>query len=84
MLTLGAFAMKSEIEELAEKALKLPATARASLVEILLESLDYEEDFLVSDEWMKEIQKRCCEIDEGKVQIIPAEDALARLQKKYS
>lgn len=82
MLTVGAFAIKSEIEELAEKALKLPATARASLA--VLESLDHEEDFLISGEWIKEIQKRCCEIDEGKVQIIPAEDALARLQKKYS
>jgi putative addiction module component (TIGR02574 family) len=76
--------MKSEIEEIAEKVLKLPSTARASLAELLLESLDYEEDFLISDEWMNEIQKRCREIDEGKVQLISAEDALAQLQKKYS
>lgn len=74
--------MKSEIEVIAEKALKLPATARASLAEILLESLDHEEDFLISEEWMNEIQKRCREINEGKVQLIPAEDALAQLQKK--
>ena len=57
--------MKSEIEDIAEKALKLPTTARATLVEILLESLDHEEDFLISEEWMNEIQKRCREIDEG-------------------
>ncbi|MFO1429039.1 MAG: addiction module protein [Candidatus Competibacteraceae bacterium] len=76
--------MKSEIEDIAEKALKLPTTARASLAEILLESLDHEEDFLISEEWMKEIQKRCREIDEGKVQLIPAEDALAQLRKKYT
>ncbi|GEM19652.1 addiction module antitoxin RelB [Nitrosococcus oceani] len=78
------FVMKSDIEEIAEKALKLPSTARASLAELLLESLDYEEDFLISDEWMKEIQKRCREIDEGKVQLISAENALVQLQKKYS
>ncbi|ADE15100.1 conserved hypothetical protein [Nitrosococcus halophilus Nc 4] len=76
--------MKSEIEEIAEKALNLPLPARASLAELLLESLDYEEDFLISDEWMNEIQKRCREIDEGKVKLISAEDALAQLQKKYS
>ncbi|EDZ68223.1 hypothetical protein NOC27_1550 [Nitrosococcus oceani AFC27] len=33
---------------------------------------------------MKEIQKRCREIDEGKVQLISAENALVQLQKKYS
>lgn len=76
--------MKSEIEDIAEKALKLPSNARASLAEILLESLDHEENFLISEEWMNEIQKRCREIDEGKVQLIPAEDALAQLQKKYA
>ncbi len=77
--------MKSEIEEITEKILKLPSAARASLAEILLESLDYEEeDFLISDEWMNEIRKRCREIDEGRVELISAEDALTRLQKKYS
>jgi putative addiction module component (TIGR02574 family) len=76
--------MKSDIEEVAEKALKLPSAARASLAEMLLESLDYEEDFLISDEWMNEIQKRCREIDEGRVQLISAEDALAQLQRKYT
>lgn len=72
--------MKSEIEDIAERALKLPTTARASLAEILLESLDHEEDFLISKEWMNEIQKRCREIDEGKVKLIPAEDTVAQLR----
>lgn len=76
--------MKSQIEEIAEKALKLSSITRASLAEILLESPDYEEDFLISDDWMNEIQKRCREIDEGKAPLISAEDVLARLQKKYS
>jgi len=35
----------------------------------------------IEKEWMNEIQKRCREIDEGKVQLIPAEDALAQLRK---
>ena len=55
--------MKSRVEEVAKKALKLPSSARASLAEILLESLDHEEDFLISDEWMAEIQRRCREIE---------------------
>jgi putative addiction module component (TIGR02574 family) len=84
VLALRGFAMKSEIEDVAEKALKLSATARAYLAEVLLESLDHEEDFLISDEWMNEIHHRCREIDNGKVQLISAEDALARLQSKSS
>ena len=76
--------MKSRIKEVAEKALKLPSNARASLAEILLESLDHEEDFPVSDEWMAEVQRRCREIDRGETRLIPAEKALAQLHKKYS
>jgi putative addiction module component (TIGR02574 family) len=76
--------MKSEIQDITEKALRLPLSARASLAEILLESLDHEEDFLISDEWMSEIKKRCREIDEGKVQLISSEDVLAQLQNKYT
>ena len=76
--------MKSRIKEVAEKALKLPSNARASLAEILLESLDHEEDFPVSDEWKAEVQRRCREIDRGETRLISAEKALAQLHKKYS
>ncbi|MDN3511718.1 MAG: addiction module protein [Candidatus Jettenia sp.] len=47
--------------------LKLPANSRAYLVEVLLESLDFEEDFTINNEWKKEIKRRCREIDEDKV-----------------
>jgi putative addiction module component (TIGR02574 family) len=76
--------MKSEIKDFAEKALELPPAARAYLAELLLESLDHEEDFLISTEWMNEIHQRCHEIDEGKVKLINAEEALTFLQEKYS
>jgi len=76
--------MKSEIEEITVKAMKLPPTTRAYLAEILLESLDYEEDFPITDEWMTEIHNRSREIDEGKIQLVPAEDAFVGLKQKYS
>ena len=47
------------IETITEQALKLEPTLRAFVAEILLESLDYEEDFVVSEAWLQEIQKRC-------------------------
>jgi putative addiction module component (TIGR02574 family) len=75
--------MQPEINDVAERILKLSPTARAYLAEVLLQSLDYEEDFPVSDEWIKEIHHRCHEIDEKIIELITAEDALDQLQKKY-
>ena len=55
------------IETLTEQVLKLAPASRAQIAEILLESLleslDYEADFLVSEAWRQEIQKRCKKID---------------------
>ena len=75
--------MSSEIEDLVKKALALPAQTRASLAELLLESLDHQEDFPVSDEWLDEIQHRCHAIDTGQVSLIDADEALNRLRQKY-
>ena len=76
--------MKSDLEKITETALNLSAEARARLAEILMESLGYEEDFPVSEEWMKEIHRRCLEIDNSEVKLIAGESALEQLQKKYS
>ncbi len=51
------------IEIITEQALKLAPASRAYIAEILLESLDYEEDFIVSEQWRQDIQKRCKETD---------------------
>ncbi len=72
------------ITELAEEALALPSESRAYLAEKLLETLDFEEDFTVSEGWLKEIRKRCHELDEGKVQTISAETAFAELRKSLA
>lgn len=76
--------MRVDIENIVQDMLKLPPATRAYLAEMLLQSLDYEEDFSISEEWMNEIHRRCHEINEEKIQLVNAEDALARLQKKYS
>ncbi|HEX9942246.1 MAG TPA: addiction module protein [Thermoanaerobaculia bacterium] len=76
--------MSVDIDDITERALMLSPGARAQLAEILLESLDYEEDFVISPEWMAEIRRRCREIDSGEVELLSGEEALAELQKKYS
>lgn len=76
--------MAKKIKDIADNILMLPASSRAYLAEVLLESLDFEEDFTINEEWMKEIKRRCQEIDEGKVELISGEEGLAQLQRKYS
>lgn len=76
--------MVRKIEDIIGSILSLPANSRAYLAELLLESLDFQEDFPIDDEWLNEIKKRCQEIDECKVNLIPGNEGLANLQKKYS
>ena len=70
------------IETITEQALKLEPALRAYIAEILLESLDYEEDFIVSDAWRHEIQKRCKEIDTNHSLLIDGEQFIAELKQR--
>ena len=76
--------MSRSVTELAEEALALPPESRAYLAEKLLETLDFEEDFAVDEAWLKEIRKRCQELDERKVQTIPADTAIAKLRESLA
>ncbi len=76
--------MSANIETLTEQALLLPANLRAWLAELLLESLDFEEDFPVSAAWREEIERRCKAIENGEVELIPAQEALSNLRGKYA
>lgn len=71
------------IETIAEQALKLEPASRAYIAEILLESLDYEEDFIVSEAWRQEIQKRCKEIDTNSSILVDGEQFMAELKLRY-
>ena len=70
------------MDQLVSKALSLPSASRAFLAEKLLESLDFDEDFPISDEWKAKIARRCKEIDDGVVQTIPAERVLADMRAR--
>ena len=76
--------MSFTVTKLAEEAMALPSESRAYLAEKLLETLDFEEDFAVSEVWLKELRKRCQELDEGKVEAVPAEAAIAELRKSLA
>jgi len=74
--------MSPETENVIKQALQLPREARALVAEKLLESLDFEEPFEVSSEWREEIARRCREIDQGTVELIPGEDVLKEAAKE--
>lgn len=68
--------MSPKTQNIITEALRLPREARALIAEKLLESLDSEEPFKVSRQWKEEIEQRCREIDEGTVNLIPADKVL--------
>lgn len=71
------------IETITEQALKLEPALRAYIAEILLGSLDYEEDFVVSEAWRQEIQNRCKEIDTNPSLLIDGEQFMTELKQRY-
>ncbi|PPD31137.1 MAG: addiction module antitoxin RelB [Methylomonas sp.] len=72
-----------DAQTITEQALKLAPAARAYIAEILIESLDYEDDFPVSEEWRQEIQKRCKEIDANSALLLDGEQVMAELRQRF-
>jgi putative addiction module component (TIGR02574 family) len=74
--------MSPKAEKLVTEALQLSREARAFIAEKLLESLDFDEAFEVSPEWRDEIHRRCQELDEGRVSLVPGEQVFDEVIKK--
>lgn len=75
--------MKPSPQKIIEDAMQLEPESRAFVAESLLQSLDFEEDFSLSEEWKQEIRRRCQEIDSGQATLIEGEKVLSQLRKKY-
>lgn len=67
--------MTKEVSELLQKALALPAEARAALAGSLLDSLDDSVDPTAEEAWRLEIARRIEDLDSGKVKPIPWAEA---------
>ena len=76
--------MAHKTKEILDEALSLPANSRAYVAEVLLESLDFGEDFPISDAWRAEIETRCREIDSGEIELIPGEQAMNTFRARFS
>jgi putative addiction module component (TIGR02574 family) len=68
--------MSSQLEIVEAEALKLSAEERARLADRLLASLS--EDAEVEEAWAIEVDRRIAAIESGRVQLVPAAEAIAR------
>lgn len=66
--------MKLDANEIFRHALSLPPPLRAYLAEMLIESLDFEDGFSVSDELKSELIKRFHQSDGGKANPISEDE----------
>ncbi len=72
--------MQPDVNKLAKEALSLPPEARGALASRLIESLDQSEpDPDAEAAWAAEIARRVEEIDSGKVEMVPWEEARRRI-----
>lgn len=79
--------MSTAEQALFDAALSLPEPSRAHLAEVLLASLPEEDEQAPAvDElpqaWLTEIRRRRQEIEEGKVELVPGEEVMARLRQR--
>jgi len=69
------------VAEILEAALKLEARERVQLLEELSASLH---GIDLGDEWEAEIGRRVDDVDSGRVQPVPGEAVLERLERRFS
>jgi Putative addiction module component len=75
---------KPDPKKILDEAMQLEPGSRAFIAETLLESLDLDQDFAVSPEWLEEIRRRCGEIDSGKTKLLDGAMVINELREKYT
>ena len=70
-------------QTLQQAALHLPKSYRANLVHMLLASLDEPSEADIRQLWLHEAGRRAADIDQGKLQLVSAEELEAQVQALY-
>lgn len=70
--------MHASLSELSHLACAMPASERALLAEVLLESLQESPQAQVSDAWADEISHRVTAFEQGHLPTVPAEEVFAK------
>ena len=71
-------------EKIYEQALDLPIEDRLALIDKLLHSANLPTSTEIDQLWIREVKRRCRDVDEGKSNIIQGEDVFRKIEKKYS
>jgi len=66
-----------------DDALSLPVEARVRLVDKLLQSLNLPTQEEVEEAWAKEVDRRIAEDERGEVKMVPGDEVIAELRRKY-
>ncbi len=74
--------METELEKLLIEALKLTLGERAVMAQLLLDSLDGDDESgeEIDEAWAVEVDRRIAELDAGEVKGIPIAEALAQVR----
>ncbi|HXD32062.1 MAG TPA: addiction module protein [Pyrinomonadaceae bacterium] len=73
--------MSLTLDQITEAALKLPASAKASLADKLVESLELEEPDEIQRLWSKEAIRRRDDIRSGRVSAVPGQEVLDEVRR---
>ncbi len=76
--------MKPDPQKVLDEALQCEPTTRAFIAETLLGSLDFEDDFDISQAWREEIHRRCQEIDSSRAALLESDSVFAEIRKRFS
>ena len=76
--------MNATAEKIVSEAMGLPRPVRAFVAKQLIESLDADDSEKLSPEWKTEIEKRCKEIDDGIVDLVPGDDVFKKAYAQLS
>jgi len=71
--------MAATPKQIFDSAMDLSEEERAELVGMLLDSLDIGEEEGVEAAWLKEIERRVCELDSGSVDPVPWSEVRSRV-----
>ena len=74
--------MSMALEEVAREAMGLPRHQRLTLARLLIELDDPGSEGEVEEAWEQEIQARLRAVREGRVEGIPYDEALARVDRR--
>lgn len=74
--------MTASTEKVLKEALDLPPIERAELIQHLFRSFDTSKDNHIDTAWTEEIENRIEAYDKGLITASPAEDVLARINKR--